>query len=310
MRDAGRLAGVVLEILGDQIVVLAFQRSQVLQHGQHRLRIVTRARHQEQPVLVRLQFVSALHLRQRSGLQYVAEVIDERREKRRDAEQQIEQLRFRLHRDDVPALDVARFVADDAGQFVVGLHEIEQRLVDVDVAAQGGKGIDIALVSDDLDVVRHIFARRFRPQFLRHALHPADQQGVGFDHAPFHDLLIVLTPDRDFGLRGKRQRRRRNERGQQRDDDGQRNDASNHGDALNLYLGWGRRVTKAFAPRNAREGAAVTSAALWIRLNNLWGDCGKRKGAGMAVRTPWTPNGGAARERLGARSGVWRARFR
>ncbi len=40
MRDARRRSGVILEVLGYEVVVLAFERSQMLLHREHRFRIV------------------------------------------------------------------------------------------------------------------------------------------------------------------------------------------------------------------------------------------------------------------------------
>ena len=163
VRNARAGAGVVLKVLRHQIVVLALQRAQMLLHREHRFGVEAAARHQKQAVLVGLQFVGARDLREGARLQNISEVVDERREQRSNSEEQIEQLRFILHRHCVPALDMSRFVADDAGQFVVGLHEVEQSLVHVDETAQCRERVDVVLVQN-FDAIRNVLTRGLRPE--------------------------------------------------------------------------------------------------------------------------------------------------
>ena len=76
---------------------------------------------------------------------------------------------FELLGEDVAPLDVAGLVTDDAGQLVVGLHEVDQALVDVDESAHRRKRVDL-VVLDDLDRVGNVFARDLIPEVLGDAL--------------------------------------------------------------------------------------------------------------------------------------------
>ncbi len=89
------------------------------------------------------------------------------------AQEQPEDLRLRLHRHGVPALDVAGFVTDHAGQLVIRLHEIEQSGLHVHVPAERRERVDLVVV-DDLDVVRNIFTSRLGPELIRNASAPTD----------------------------------------------------------------------------------------------------------------------------------------
>ncbi len=135
VRDAVLRIGMVLEILRDGIAVFVLQHGKVRHHRDHRLRIVAGARHQLQAVAVGLQLVVARDLRHQSRFGQAAELVDERRENRRNSEEDVKDLRLRVGRDDVAAFDVAGFVADDAREFVVRLHEVDQTFVDVDESA-------------------------------------------------------------------------------------------------------------------------------------------------------------------------------
>ena len=100
---------------------------------------------------------------------------------------------FELRRDDVAALDVAGLVADDAGEFVVGLNEVDESLIDVDEAAHRREGVDL-VVLDDLDRVRNVFARDLIPKVSGDALDVGVEERVGFDDAARDDLLVLGLP--------------------------------------------------------------------------------------------------------------------
>ena len=74
-------------------------------------------------------------------------------------------------------LVVARLVPDHAGQLVIRLHEIEQALVDVDVASADGERVDDLRV-ENLDVVGDVLARDLAPQFIGDAVDPLVEQRI------------------------------------------------------------------------------------------------------------------------------------
>ena len=98
-------------------------------------------------------------------------------------------------------LDVSGFVTDDAGEFVVGLHEVDQSLVDVHEAAHRRKRVDLAVL-DDLGVVGQIFTGDLIPEVAGDGLNVGVEQRIGLDDAARDDLLVLRLPQRDLGLRG------------------------------------------------------------------------------------------------------------
>ncbi len=180
VRDARRHAGMIFEILVDETVVLGVGGAQMLHERHHRVGIVAGPRHQEDAVLVGLQLVGARHLRDHALFGELAEPVDERREDRRDPDEQVQRLHLRGQRHRVAAFVVARLVTDDAGEFVVGLREVEQPFVDVNVAAERRERVDVGLV-EDLDVVGNVAPRDLRPQLVADLVDPLVQQRVGDD---------------------------------------------------------------------------------------------------------------------------------
>ena len=198
VREPLRRAGMVGEILRDEVVAAAVDRAEVRHERPHRVGIVAGARHQHQTVLVGFVLVVARDLRLQTRLRELAEAVHERDEQRRDAEDHVEDRRLVVRGDRVAALDVARLVADDAGELVVALHEVQRAFVDVDVAAERRERVDVGHV-EDLDRVRHVLARRLRPQLVRHVVDPLVEQRIGDDHGRVGDLLVVLLAELDFG---------------------------------------------------------------------------------------------------------------
>jgi len=194
---------VIFEILADRVAVLFLQHGEVRHHRHHRLWVVAGARHQLQSVPVGLDFVFARNLRHNTGLGQAAELVDDRREDRGDAEEDVEDFRFRVRREDVSPLDVAGLVADDACQLVVGLHEVDETLVHVHESAERRERVDLAIL-DDLDRVRNVFACDLIPKVAGDALNVGVEQRIGFDHAAGDDLLILGLSERDLGLRRHR----------------------------------------------------------------------------------------------------------
>ena len=78
MRDATRKAGMVGEILVHEAVVIGLRGTQVVHERHHRIGIVARARHQQQPVLVGLQFIRALLFGDDALFGNLSEAIDDR----------------------------------------------------------------------------------------------------------------------------------------------------------------------------------------------------------------------------------------
>ena len=72
VRDAVRKARVIGQILIDQTIVIGLRRAEVLHERHHRIGIVAGARHQQQSVLVGLEFVGARLFRDQPGLARVA----------------------------------------------------------------------------------------------------------------------------------------------------------------------------------------------------------------------------------------------
>ncbi len=96
------------------------------------------------------------------------------------------------------AFDVAGLVADHAGEFVVGLHEVDQPLVDVDEAAHRRERVD-AVVLDDLHRIRDVFAGDLIPKILGDALDVGVEERIRLDDAPGDDLLVLLLAELNFG---------------------------------------------------------------------------------------------------------------
>ena len=201
-------AGVIRQIFVNSRVVIVLFGADVLHERHHGVGIIARARHQQQAVFVRLQFVAALHLRDDAGLCDAAEVRKDRREDRGDAEDQIEDLSLRGKRHGMTSLVVARLVTDHACQFVVGLNEVEQALVHVDVTAADRERIDVTRV-ENLDVVRHVVTSGLRPDAVADLVDPLIEQRVGDDTVGIDDGLVLFMRLRDLrgGRLGTRRRR-------------------------------------------------------------------------------------------------------
>ena len=71
-------------------------------------------------------------------------------------------------------------------------------LVDVDEAAHRRERVD-AVVLDDLDRVRDVFARDLIPKILGDALNVGVEQRIGLDDAAGDDLLVLLLTELNFG---------------------------------------------------------------------------------------------------------------
>ena len=139
----------------------------------------------------------------------------------------------------MPAFVVARLVTDHAGQLVVGLHEVDRALVDVDVAAADRERVDVLCV-EDLDVVGHVLAGGFGPERLSDFVDPLVEQRIRHDVVLLQHLLVDLFRLRDFGRRGGRRCGRGNARGQHRENEPGR-DHTTKQHALNLGVRGSRR---------------------------------------------------------------------
>ncbi len=188
----------IRQILVERAFARVLRRAEMGHERERRVGVVAGAVHQHQAVLVGLVLVVARDAGQRAGLDQLAEAVQDRREQRADAEQHVEDRRLVLGGDRVTPFDVPRLVADHVGQLVVRLDEVDRPLVDVDVAAQRRERVDLRVV-DDLDRVRHVFARSLRPEFVRDVADPLVQERVGHDHVRVGDLLVVLFADLDLG---------------------------------------------------------------------------------------------------------------
>ncbi len=195
--DAVGHARMVGEILVDDAALLGVHRAQVLHERYRRVGIVTRARHQQQPVLVGLQLVLALDLRDVARLCELAEAVHERREHRAEADQERRDVLLVLQGHGVPAFVVPRLVPDDGRELVVGLHEVERPLIDVDVAAHRRERVDVAAV-EDLDVVRDVFACDLGPQRVRDVVDPRVHERVVDDPDLFGDFLVACLARLNF----------------------------------------------------------------------------------------------------------------
>ena len=76
------------------------------------------------------------------------------------------------------------------GQLVVGLNEVDQTLVHVDVAAHRRERVDVG-IADDFDRIRNVVPGAFGPQFVRDALDVRIEKRVVFDDHALDDLLIL-----------------------------------------------------------------------------------------------------------------------
>ena len=190
----------VLEILAHRVAVLVLKHAEVRHHRHHRFGVVSRARHQLQAVAIGLDLVFAGNLGHQPRLGEAAELVEDRREHRRDPEKKVQNFRFRVARKDVAPFDVAGLVAEDACQLVVGLDEVDQALVDVDESAHRRKGVDLAVV-DDFDRVGNVLTRDLIPEVTGDAGDVGVEQRIGLDHAAGDDLLILGLAQSNFGLR-------------------------------------------------------------------------------------------------------------
>ena len=188
------------QIFADQVVAVFVDRAEMLHERQHGVGIVAGARHEHQTVLVGLAFVFTRDLGHHPGLENAAELIDDRREQRGDAEQDVEDRRFVGGGHDVAPLDVPRLVADHAGEFVVGLREVDRPDIDVHVAAERRERVDVLDV-ENLDRVRDVLAGRLRPQLVRDVVDPVVEQRIGHHDGRVGDLLVVLFTDLNLGRR-------------------------------------------------------------------------------------------------------------
>ena len=93
---------------------------------------------------------------------------------------------------------MARFVADHAGEFVVGLREVEQPDIDVDEAAERRERVDVGHV-ENLDRVRHVLARRAREERLADAVDPGVEQRIGDDVGLRENRFVGFFAHFDFG---------------------------------------------------------------------------------------------------------------
>src|SRR5581483_10733556 len=127
----------------------------------------------------------------------------------------------------MPALDVAGFVANDAGHLIVGLHEVDDTFIDVHVAAQRSERVDVACLKY-LDVVRNVFPRNLCPKFVGNTLDIRVEQRVGFNHVGLNDFFVVLLPHLDFVRRRNRACRYWNHAAKHRKNCNNRNDSVQH----------------------------------------------------------------------------------